>query len=60
VIFLKKVLSVLKSEKGQGMVEYGLIIALVSIAVIVAITALGGNLNNIFNTINNTLRDIQP
>jgi len=57
---LKKVLSVLKNEKGQGMVEYGLIIALVSIAVIVAITALGGNLNNIFNTINNTLRDIQP
>lgn len=57
---MKKVLSVLKNEKGQGMVEYGLIIALVSIAVIVAITALGGNLNNIFNTINNTLRDIQP
>jgi len=57
---MKKIMSVLKSEKGQGMVEYGLIIALVSIAVIVAITALGGNLNNIFNTINNTMRDIQP
>ena len=57
---MEKIMSVLKSEKGQGMVEYGLIIALVSIAVIVAITALGGNLNNIFNTINNTMRDIQP
>ncbi|HNX14559.1 MAG TPA: Flp family type IVb pilin, partial [Oscillospiraceae bacterium] len=29
-------------ENGQGMVEYGLIIALVAVAVIVAITALGG------------------
>ena len=57
---LKKVLSILREEKGQGMVEYGLIIALVSIAVIAAITLLGGNLNNIFETINSTLRDIEP
>ena len=57
---MKKLICLLKDEKGQGMVEYGLIIALVSIAVIAAITLLGGNLNNIFETINNTLRDIEP
>ncbi|HOP11194.1 MAG TPA: Flp family type IVb pilin, partial [Oscillospiraceae bacterium] len=34
---------------GQGMVEYGLIIALVAVAVIVAITALGDNIKGIFN-----------
>ncbi|HOP11193.1 MAG TPA: Flp family type IVb pilin [Oscillospiraceae bacterium] len=36
-------------ENGQGMVEYGLIIALVAVAVIVAITALGDNIKGIFN-----------
>lgn len=39
----------LMCEKGQGMVEYGLIIALVAIVVIGAIALLGGNLKNIFN-----------
>ena len=36
-------------ENGQGMVEYGLIIALVAVAVIVSLTALGGSVKNIFN-----------
>ncbi|MEA5050181.1 MAG: Flp family type IVb pilin [Oscillospiraceae bacterium] len=36
-------------ESGQGMVEYGLIIALIAVVVIVALTALGGNVKNIFN-----------
>ena len=38
-------------ENGQGMVEYGLIIALVAIAVILALTALGGGLKGKFNEI---------
>ncbi len=46
---LKKIGTYLKSEKGQGMVEYGLIIALVAIVVIAAIVLLGGNLTGIFN-----------
>jgi pilus assembly protein Flp/PilA len=42
-------------ESGQGMVEYGLIIALVAVAVIVALVALGGGLGTLFNNVANTV-----
>ncbi len=45
----------LKNEAGQGMVEYGLIIALVAIVVIAALIALSGGLNNIFGQITTQL-----
>lgn len=45
----------IKEESGQGMVEYGLIIALVSVAVIATLTLLGGGLNNIFTNIKDKL-----
>ena len=45
----------IREEEGQGMVEYGLIIALVAIVVIGALTALGGGLEGIFDTITETL-----
>ena len=35
-------------ESGQGMVEYGLIIALVAIAAIVALKALGPKISGLF------------
>ncbi len=41
----------LSDEEGQGMVEYGLIIALVAIAVIAVLTTLGGSLTGTFQTI---------
>jgi pilus assembly protein Flp/PilA len=37
-------------EQGQGMVEYGLIIAAVAIAVIIAIFALGPRIASLFST----------
>ena len=40
-----------KNEEGQGMVEYGLIIALVAIIVIAGITLLGKNIGNLVNTV---------
>ena len=46
--FLRKLWS---EEEGQGMVEYGLIIALIAIVVIVAFPAVSGALTNLFNTI---------
>ena len=40
-------------EEGQAMVEYALILALVSIAAIVALTTLGNNVKTAFEKINN-------
>ena len=37
-----------KDEDGQGMVEYGLIIALIAIVVIVALVVLGPKIRDIF------------
>ena len=39
----------LMNEEGQGMVEYGLIIALVAVVVIGAIVALSGGITDTFN-----------
>ena len=42
-------------ERGQGMVEYALILVLVSVVVIVALTVMGPLIGNIFSTINSKL-----
>jgi len=39
------------SDDGQGMVEYILILALIALAVIIAITALGDQLSNSYNNV---------
>ena len=45
----------LKEEEGQGMVEYGLIIALVSIAAIVILGDVGEKLEVVFTEVDNKL-----
>jgi pilus assembly protein Flp/PilA len=47
----------LHSKKGQGMVEYGLIIGLVAIVLVGALVALNGGLKTIFSNITGTLND---
>ena len=44
-----------EETEGQGLVEYALIIVLVSIAVIATLTALGSKINGVFTTITNAL-----
>jgi pilus assembly protein Flp/PilA len=39
---------VLRNEKGQGMVEYGLILALVAVVAIAGLLLLGPKLNTLF------------
>ena len=46
----------LKDESGQGMVEYALIIALIAVAVIVAVLALGGAIKGKFNDTSDELQ----
>ena len=47
-----------KDEEGQGMVEYGLIIGLIAIVVIVALVALGPKVRDLFDQVNDSIDDI--
>ncbi|NYG07700.1 pilus assembly protein Flp/PilA [Phycicoccus badiiscoriae] len=39
------------SERGATAVEYGLMVALIAIVIIVAVALLGGNLSSLFNKV---------
>jgi pilus assembly protein Flp/PilA len=53
---MKNLMNWLKNEEsGQGMVEYGLILVLISIAVIAVLTTIGTNLNTKFGQVENNL-----
>jgi len=45
----------MKSEKGQGLAEYGLIIVLVALVAAAAITAFGGQISSLFTRITTQL-----
>jgi pilus assembly protein Flp/PilA len=45
----------LRDEKGQGLTEYALIIALVAIVAVAALTLLGGQIDTIFGEITGEL-----
>ncbi len=42
-------------EDGQAMVEYALILALVAVAVVGVLQALGSTVTNVFNSVNGSL-----
>ena len=47
-----------KDEEGQGMVEYGLIVGLIAVVVIVALVALGPKIRDMFEEVNDQIDDI--
>ena len=55
--WLLKVWMTLQSKKGQSLVEYALILALVAIVVITALTALGGSAKDAMENVSNTIAD---
>ncbi|MBO8126932.1 MAG: Flp family type IVb pilin [Firmicutes bacterium] len=56
---LRSIKGLWRDEEGQGLVEYGLIIALVAIVVITVLTTMGDKLTNTFTKISNELPDAQ-
>jgi len=47
--------SFLRDESGATAIEYGLIAAGISVAIIVTVQALGTKLNNVFGNVSNAL-----
>lgn len=52
---MNTLIDLLKNQNGATAIEYGLIAALISIAAIAAIRAVGGNLTNTFNNVSANL-----
>ena len=44
-----------RKDRGATAVEYGLLVGLIAVVIIVAVTALGGKLNGLFTSIGNSL-----
>ena len=45
------------SEEGATAVEYGIMVALIAIVIIVAVALLGGNLREVFSQVADSLED---
>jgi pilus assembly protein Flp/PilA len=57
---LKHVKRLLSEQKGQGMAEYGLILALVAVVVIGALKLLGEGIKTKFNDVKGGLEGTDP
>ena len=44
-----------RNERGQGLAEYALILALIAVLAIVAVTFLGGQINSILSSVGNAI-----
>ena len=51
MVYVNGLVAALKREEGQGLAEYALILVLIAIVVIGALTALGGQVQTVFDTI---------
>jgi pilus assembly protein Flp/PilA len=52
---IKRLMRFLKDEEGVTAIEYGLVAALISVAIIAALTGAGESLNAIFNRMKDDL-----
>ncbi len=50
-LYVRSMAQITAPRKGQGLVEYALILVLVAIVVIAGLTLLGGNINSFYSNI---------
>jgi pilus assembly protein Flp/PilA len=49
--FITRLRAFVKNEEAQDLIEYALLVGLISLVAVAAITAAGGSVNTIFTTI---------
>ena len=55
ITFVQARLAVLKDEKGATAVEYGLMVALIAVAIMVTVGLIGTELNTLFTSVKDKL-----
>jgi pilus assembly protein Flp/PilA len=48
---VKRIMEFLKDERGVTAIEYGLIAALIAVAIIIGVTSVGTNVNDTFENV---------
>ena len=57
---MKRIMEFLKDEEGVTAIEYGLIAALIAVAIIVGVTAVGTSVNSTFTEVSTKLDAVSP
>jgi len=57
---VKRIMEFLKDEEGVTAIEYGLIAALIAVAIIVGVTAVGTSVNSTFTEVSTKLDAVSP
>jgi Flp pilus assembly pilin Flp len=58
--FQSHLVALREREEGQALVEYGLILALVSVAAIITLTAIGVSVDDVLSAVETALDDATP
>lgn len=52
---MNKIMKFLRDEEGATAIEYGLIVGLIAVAIVLVLTTVGTGLNSLFTTVQNKL-----
>ena len=58
--YLRKIVAFINDEEGASAIEYGLLVGLIALAIVVGATALGTSINDMFTRAAITLDAVAP